>query len=495
MAWADASAVTRGLGRRIRTLSRSEKGFTLIEVLVSALVVTLIAGAVAEALMTNVKVTADQHRRNDAQMLAEQDQERLKGLSAEQLNNLNQTYNATYDGYKFQVSSQAWYLSSTSGAACSTGSGATTFKTISSVSWTDPTNANHALATDESVIAPDAGGSLLAQFHDQTTAPLSGVSVAATGPESEAATSDVNGCTIFTGLETGTYNLTFTDTGYVDPNGNASPIADTANVASTGIATPSRGNPIELGQAGGITATTFAWQGNNSSNTPTTWTGPAGALSWYGSGSGYSMSNSRTKNVGWGTPASSIATVTAAGGAGGLFPFASSLNPASYTNNYQLWAGSCRQEEPPAGTNAASVTPGYTGTMQVMEPAIDVTTTYTNSRGATTAVTPAHVKITFTNGSGSSCSDTWGPLTASSSNQGPGGSLNYVFGAPFASGVTIGSGASASGQTGSLTVCADYKASGIGNVKATSSSFTDAYGTTTPVTVPIPYTSSSTGTC
>jgi prepilin-type N-terminal cleavage/methylation domain-containing protein len=489
LAWADPSAVNRGFGRRIRALSGSEKGFTLIEVLASALVVTLIAGAVAEALLTNVKVTADQHRRTDAQMLAAQDQERLKGLSAAQLDNLSQTYNATFDGYTFKVKSQAWYLSSTNGAACSSGAGATDFKTISTVSWTDPTSTDHALATDESVVAPDAGGSILAQFHDQTTLPLAGVSVAATGPESDSATSDANGCTIFTGLATGTYNLTFSDLGYVDPNGNATPIADTANVASTGIAAPSRGNPIELGQAGGVTANFHVDNGGTPGLSLS-----SGSLSWYGSGSGYSMSNARTRTVP--TPTTPIATTTVAGGSGGLFPFASSLNPAGYTNNYQLWAGTCRQEEPPAGTDVASVTPGSSLSINVTEPQIDVNATYKPQFGSTQPVTPADVKIIFNSTSGSSCSDTWGPYVYATSPYAAGqGAMHYSFAAPFAASATS-SPPSASGQTGTITVCADYTPGGGKYYNASSAATTDQYGALTSIpTIPIQWTSTATGKC
>ena len=113
-------------------------------------------------------------------------------------------------------------------------------------------------ATDESVISPPAGGGILAQFHDQTASPLSGVAVAASGPDSDAATSDSNGCVIFSALPTGSYTLKFTDTGYVDPNGyTASPLNATASVASTGFAAPSTGNPVELGQGGGVTGSFY----------------------------------------------------------------------------------------------------------------------------------------------------------------------------------------------------------------------------------------------
>ena len=483
------------VARRLTDRARAEHGFTLIEVLVSALLVTLIAGAVAAGLMSNVKATGDQHRRAEAQALAEQDQERLKGLSSEQLNNLSQTYTSTVDNNRFTVNSQAWYLNNTSGAACSTGgAGATYFKTISTITWTDNAGVAQTLATDESVITPPAGGSILAQFHDQTTAPLSGVSVAATGPDSDAAISDANGCTIFTALPTGSYNLRFTDIGYVDPNGNASPIADTTQVASTGIATPSRGNPIELGQAAGVTAD-FRLDGTGSPGTSF----GAPALSWYGSGGGYSMSNSRTNDPAGSSLYAQISTTNVAGVTGtGLFPFAS-LNPTSYTNNYQLWAGSCRQEEPPAGTDAASITPGLvmpgTAPMYVTSPKVDVNVTYKNSSNSTSAVTPNDVKLSFASTSGSACSEnnTWGPYAATIAGT---GTRHYIYPAPFATSATSGSTASASGQTGTVTVCADYTPGGGVYYKASSAAFTDAYGSTTNVpTIPIQWTSTASGKC
>lgn len=468
-----------GVAKRLIDRGRAQDGFTLIEVLMSALIVTLIAGAVAGGLAANVKATGDQHRRTEAQALAEQDQERLKGLSAAQLDNLTQTYTSTQDTYKFTVSSRAWYLNSTSGASCSSagGAGATYFKTISTVTWTDPTGTARTLATDESVITPPAGGSILAQFHDQTTAPLSGVNVGASGPESDAATSDGNGCTIFTGLDTGNYNLTFTDNGYVDPNGNASPLTDTTTVASTGIAAPSRGNPIELGLGGGITGT-FRLAGTGTPGTQAY----APDLSWYGSGGGYSMSDFRNNDPTGSTNYSSLPTTTVANdnvwnaSAGGLFPFAS-LNPTSYANNYQVWAGSCRAEQPPAGVNPASVTPGLTNLgVNVYEPELYLTTT----KGGST-VTPTDVKITFTSASGSACTDTWTP--AVSSIAGPGSSR--VYGLPYASSQTSGANSSSSGLTGSITVCADLKSGTRYYLAPTSAAFTDDFGNPTSLSLPL----------
>jgi hypothetical protein len=342
------------------------------------------------------------------------------------------------------------------------------------------------MATDESVISPPSGGGILAQFHDQTTAPLSGVAVAASGPDSDAATSDSNGCVIFSALPTGSYNLAFTDIGYVDPNGNASPVSATASVASTGYAAPSDGNPVELGQGGGITgqfSTTY-----NGTNYPV----KSDGLSWFSpGGAGIPMAGYRSNAQ---SLTSSISTTTASGTASsqGLFPFASSLNPVSYTNNYQVWAGKCLQEEPPSGTNMFSVPPGSSNTQTILVPALLLTTTYKAQNGTVTNVNPTDVRATFNSTSGTACGpDDWGPLTAASVPGLPTG--QNVYGIPFASSATSGSGISSSGQTGTVTICADYTL-GTSTYQA-SASVAPGYPSAPPQSLQIPYAATAPGKC
>ena len=472
-----------GFGYRVRARLASQGGFTLIEVLVSALIVTLIATAVAGALITNTDIIANQNHRSQAEVLAEQDQERLKGLSAEQLDNLSQTYTANAGGTSYTITSKAWYLSTSNGQSCTSSGGvsATYFKTISTVTQTNAAGTTKTLATDESVISPDAGGSLLVQFHDQTASPLSGVSLSASGPETDAGTSDSNGCVIFSGLDSGSYNLTYTDAGYVDPNGTPSPLSDTATVASTGIASPGKGNPIELGQAGGLTGNFVQTVGS-----PSPYTAYAAGLSWFSSGgAGIPMAAYRKNGTALSQTGQTV-TATTPYSVNGLFPFVSSQNPVTYTNNYQMWAGTCRQEQPPTGYDMFTVAPGSTQTQPIQTPTLQLTV-----KQGTTAVTPTDVKFTFTSSDGS-CIDTWGAMTASShGTAGTGGAAgSYFFGVPFAASTTTGSGASASGQMGSLTACADLK-SGTKYYTVTSSSFTSSFTATTPVTVTLP---GSTGT-
>ncbi len=457
--------------------------------MVSALLVTLIAGTVATALISNTDFTAAQHQQSEAQDLAQQDQERLKGLSAEQLNDLSQTYSTTLDSTNFSVTSQAWYLNGTSGATC-TGAGganATYFKTISTVKTTPAsTGTARTLATDESVIAPPAGGGILTQVHDQTTLPLSGVTVTASGPETDAATTDANGCTVFSAVPSGSYNMTETDAGYVDPNGNASPLATTANVSSQGLAWPANGNPVEMGLGGGITGnfkTTYS---------ASTYPAAADGLSWFSTGGGgIPMAKYRFNAQ---PTTASIQTTTAPGTTAssmGLFPFATALNPASYTNNYQVWAGTCVQEQPPVGQDMFTVTPGSSNTQNILEPALDLTVTFP-SGGVPKSVLATDVKSTFTStaGSGTACTDEWGPVTASTA--GPANAY-YVYGLPFASSATSGAGASGSGETGGITVCADYTSGGT-SYEGTTPSFTDSYSGATAETIALT-TGSTKGKC
>src|SRR5664279_4295588 len=91
----------------------SQAGFSLIEVLVSALIVILMSVGTATALIVTSHTSGDQRLRSQANSLASQDQERLRGLSDEELSELNaanQTRTATLNGTSFTVKSATTYL-------------------------------------------------------------------------------------------------------------------------------------------------------------------------------------------------------------------------------------------------------------------------------------------------------------------------------------------------------------------------------------------------
>lgn len=448
-----------------------EAGFTLVEVLVSAMIVVLLSAAVAQGLIAGADFTQNQRLRSQADELAQQDQERLKGLSAKQLNGLSQATPVSLDNTQFVVHSSASFLNSSGSSSCgSAGTGAVAyFSTKSTVTWANPAGVTQTLAEEDSIITPPAAGTLLTQAVDQTGSPLSGVGVSASGPDVESGTTNANGCTIFAGLTPGSYNLTFTDPGYVDKNGDPSPLSDTANVTSSGTAAPSKGNPLTIGRAGTVTAN-FTATGSGG-----TVAAQADGLSWLGTGATYGMSSPAGL-----TSPTLAATLTASN----LFPFA--FAGPSYTSNYQVWGGRCTQMQPPTGIDTVSVGPGSSQSVPIREPALAVLVTY----GSSGRVVPADVKLSFASTSGSpSCSDSWyapiSPLAASSAN----GALASP-GQPFASGATTGASASASGQTGQYVVCADYNGH-----KATALTYNSSFSGRTVVNINIPATSASTGTC
>ncbi|MBV8432456.1 MAG: carboxypeptidase regulatory-like domain-containing protein [Solirubrobacterales bacterium] len=454
----------------------------MIEVLVSALMVALIAAAVATALIAGATSVADQRARARAAALAQLDQERLKGLSAVQLTALapqsngacGQTRTVSLGGIQYSICSTANFLNSTGGSACgTTGAGAAAYyEVISSVNWSNNVRTPVVI---ESQITPPAGGTLLTMTEDQTGAPLPGVSVSATPVSgsgttgSASGTTDSQGCAIFGGLSTGDYTLGLTDAGYVNPDDQpANPLNISSTVTSTGTATPSGGNPIKLGLAGTFDAT--FWGASASGQTSTS-SGiyaaqPADAVSWYGSGSSDSMSAYECLLYSGASCPASSATSQATGltvpssGTQTLYPFAYGTYispPVTYTGNYHIWAGPCRQMEPPSGVDSFTVTPGSTQAMAVQEPTMNLAVDFSN--GSTTQVKPADLMLKFTSTSGTSCTDKWATPVSATAATAPNNALADP-GQPFASTATSGSSESASTQTGYLSACADYTSGG-----------------------------------
>jgi Tfp pilus assembly protein PilV len=466
-------AKARGGGAFIGAASRrasQQRGFGLVEVLISALMVAVIAVAVATALVAAADQAGSQRARSQASSLAQLDQERMRGLSAQQLTDLappnQQTRTVTLSGIPYTITSSAQFLNSTGGSACgSTGAGAAAYYEVTTtVTW--PNAPGGAPVTTpvvmQSQISPSTGGTLLVETEDQTGAPLPGVAVTATGAGSAAGTTDTQGCAIFAGLPTGDYTLALTDPGYVNDNDvAANPLNISSTVTSTGTATPSGGNPIRLGLAGTFNAN--FWGASAAGQTPTTsgaYTGQqADAVSWYGTGSSDSMSSYLCQLYAGSTCPASSSTAQTPGttipstGTLKLYPFAYLGPPVSYTNNYHVWAGPCRQEEPPAGIDAFSVSPGSSQSFAVQEPAASLAVDYNG-----TQILPADLMIKFTSSSGTTCSDKWStPVNPSAATAGANALADP--GQPFASTATSGSTESASTQTGTLSVCADYSVS------------------------------------
>jgi len=438
-----------------------EGGFTLIEVLVSALLVALIATAAAKALVTTAHTSADQRLRSQADGLATQDQERLRGLSDTQLASLSQSHPSTVDGTTFTVQSTSAYEDTTGATSCSS-TAAAYYRIVSTVSWTEGFNNQAASIQEESLLSRPVTGDLLTQVTDQTGAAIQGVTINPTGPSTQTASTDSNGCVMFAGLTPGLYSIPVSYSGYVDPNGNAAPTG-TATVTTTGTAHPN-GGTFRLGQAGSIVGT-FQASGGVS--------GEADGISWLGNKGSIPMSGGfRTApTADPTTPSTGFTTFS-------LFPFAS-LSPTDYSGNYTVWGGRCAGQMPPAPSpDQFTVTPGSVGTAQtIQEPLLDLGTVYYNNGSTTAAKTPAHVVITYSDGT---CMDQWRPPLPSTMNATNGWLKNP--GQPYA-------------PAGTLTVCADYNPGSQSYRQSVTTGNTDFSATNVVPTITITKATANQGTC
>jgi prepilin-type N-terminal cleavage/methylation domain-containing protein len=435
----------------------AQAGFTLIEVMASALIVLLISVAVAQGLISGAHLSGYQQHKTQADEVAQRDQERLRGLSSKQLGDLDtaaQTYSVALGGTTYTVTSTATLLSTGSSTACTTagGSAVAYYRTVSSVNW-NAVNGGQSVSED-SVITPPISGSLLVPVKTETGAALPGATVTATGtsasPDQESGTTDNNGCVTMTGLKPDTYNVTVTNPGYVDYNGNST-LRDTATVTASGTARPTN-SPDVMGQAATVAATfsTVAYP-TDTSSTPATITGQyATNLSDFGSGATVSMSAYETSSAS-ATWATGFTTPN-------LFPFYFSGPPGNYTNNYGVWPGGCLQERPPTGYDTASVNPGVNSSMTAQEPGLILTVLYNNGT-STARVLPSRAKVYFTSSSGTGCTDTWTEPIRATGATSTNGVLAYP-GIPYAANTTTGASASASAQTGTLSACVEYTTGG-----------------------------------
>ncbi len=448
----------------------------MIEVMASALIVILLSAAAAKALIATTHASGNQRVRDQADAVATQDQERLRGLSDEQLNQLSgtgQTRSLTFNGQTFSVTSSATAVASSGGSSCASGAAAY-YKIVSTASWNDAYDQQTPSVTEESILARPVSGDLLADVKDQTGTWLQNVTVTAstTGQPNQLGATDASGCVVFAGLTPASWTVNLTKTGFVDPNGNASP-GGTAAVSTSGMASiPSL--PIYLGQAGSVQATFTTTTGAGAE---------ADGLSSLGSGS--SGPTMTTPSL---APATDTNAPTRTQASGSLFPFANmNSGTASYTANYQEWGGRCQGQEPLPGTTpvatptTATITPGALNVAAtVYEPIL--TLPAANVKFSGSAVTPKDIEMKYTSPTGvtPACSDTWWASIASSST-GTGGWLAYP-GQPYA-------------PTGTLKVCADYKTGGGTYYNATSAVTQNTNFSTATTVPPISITTGTSGQC
>lgn len=357
------------LRARVAAWAGGERGEALLEVLLAALMVALIAAATLNGYSSIAHISGTQRHRAEAAVLAQQDQARLRGLTIIQLagSSGNQSTTQTIDGTTYTVTSLSKYVSGTSSnPACTTGPSFTTadqVATSSTVTWS-PGNDNRAPVVVHGLVAPSEGGSLIVTAENQGATGLAGVTATVTGPTTVSPlTTDANGCSVFGGLAGGSYSVVFSDPGYVDVNGISPPATQTVTVIPTQTAHTAT---IQIGQAGTINAT-FTTKFNGSTVAAT-----ADQIVTHNNGI-----TSGNRIFGTDSTASSNTYVSSLSTGATMFPF---------TTNYDIYAGGCAQSTLPSGSVSAAVTPGGTTNVTLTEPAM-IVKVYNAASGSSPLIT------------------------------------------------------------------------------------------------------------
>lgn len=337
------------LGAAHRSLA-AEAGDTLLEVIVSALLLGLIVVGTFSGLNSTNRATSIDRSRSQADALAEHAEEQLRGEPTKRLTELTESHpleeTVKENGSVYKIVSTAQYISdATSTSSCTSSSAKADYiQTTSKVS--SPLIGAGKSVEENGIISPPAGSALIAQVTESGT-PLQGAEVVATGP-SPASTNyeletSVNGCAILA-VPPGEYNINVSKSGYVDPNGYPYTHEDEGGSVTRSVYIPAE-NTSKVGYNLGLAGTLQVKFIEGSSATPT----EGDSFVAFNTG----MTKPRPFPIPF-TPGSYSTTVTSPRT---IFPF---------KTKYTVYAGTCEADlpsangVPPVASEEPEVAPGST---------------------------------------------------------------------------------------------------------------------------------------
>jgi Tfp pilus assembly protein PilV len=364
----------------------------LIEVLMSALVLTIAGAGVAAVMATSVATSGEQRHGTEAYALAQQDQARLATMQLAKLNNLNQIREVPLNGVNFKVRSTGlWINNKTSSQVCTEGSTASAdYVQISSVvTW--PKMEASEKARIVSIISPSGSqsvdpshGLLPVRITNANNEPVPHVSLSGSQVEGSGhfeGETDANGCAYFADIPMQNSSGANKPNYQVTANGESAGLIGKdglASVTSTGAASTESPQFLSfLFDRPSTIPVTFKYRVGS-----TTEFKPAAADSLVLVNNGMT-----TSRVFWTTSGVREATVNASP----VFPFKSP---------YSIYAGACavnnpNPEEKPTAPGAAAMVSatapaGGTATpVTIQLPALNLTVTYKSApfKGARVTVT------------------------------------------------------------------------------------------------------------
>jgi type II secretory pathway pseudopilin PulG len=202
---------------------QAEDGFILIEVLVSAIILALVAGAVLELVTATTRSAANQRTHAVAYNLAQKDQARMRSLRLTTLNRYRNTSSVSVGATSYAIESRGDYVPfNAKGISCSSAHDRADYIQLTS---TVSSNALLNPITVQSVVSPSNGsvepnrGTIQLQTTNAKEEPVE--QVEAVLSNGETAKTETEGCATFAELPASppNYSLTMKGNGLITPQG------------------------------------------------------------------------------------------------------------------------------------------------------------------------------------------------------------------------------------------------------------------------------------
>jgi prepilin-type N-terminal cleavage/methylation domain-containing protein len=314
--------------------ARSDRGFALIEVIVSAAVLAIVALSVLAGIDGAQRSTGREKARSVAAAVAEQEQEQLRSQQFDTLVGYAAVTPPVHDvpvgNITYTVKNEVfWQVDSASGQnQCTSSSSDASYLRVTSTVTSSIVGTNVQPVKVSSLVAPSiqysaSHGSLGIKIVDRNNAGVGGIVVTTGGKAAYSGTTNSDGCVLFSNIPIGTYTASVNTGGYVDTSGTQAVVLQDQEVVSGSVTVGS----ITYDRAATVAATVQSYP-PNATNSTTFFTSKAPAVSGV---NGTKVGLIRT------TPTPVTASTYSLISSPALFPF---------TTKYAFFTGQCEYSNP-----------------------------------------------------------------------------------------------------------------------------------------------------
>jgi Tfp pilus assembly protein PilV len=371
---------------RARKPASGEDGFIIIEVLVSALILAIVAGAVLTLISATTRSAASGRTHSTAYGLAQEDQARLRTLRISTLNGLAEPNTETIGGTTYTIESIGTFVNNSTGTVSCTESNASADYVQITSTVTAPTLQNP--VSLQSIISPSSGsldpshGTISFQVNNALGTGVSGVAISGSGTGNFNGTTESGGCAVFADLPAGNYRVTATANGLITPEGTTTWEKEQVGAPASSTQQVS----LRFDKAGTVKPAFVYKEPKTSALTAA----PVDSMELYNS-------ENEARTLTFGTPNLTTRSSTLEDAV--VFPF---------KTKYAVYAGSCTTNNPDpesksinaAAIASVAVTGGGTATPTIQIPALNLTVKDSGGtvvKGAKVILTDANCKYNGSN--------------------------------------------------------------------------------------------------